>query len=83
VGGRGRDPIDGGGGSDRIKGGAGDDLLNGGAGRDCLEGGSGGDVLFTRDGRADAALCGSGSDTAIVDRHDRVRRCEHARGRHR
>jgi hypothetical protein len=46
-------------------------------------GGHGDDFLFTRDHSADTALCGSGRDSAVTDRRDRVRSCEHVRGRHR
>jgi Ca2+-binding RTX toxin-like protein len=80
VGGRARDVLDGGPGPDLLLGGRGADQLTGGAGRDTVRAGSGDDLVFTRDGFRDAALCGSGTDTALVDRRDRLRGCEHVRG---
>jgi hypothetical protein len=42
-----------------------------------------GDASWIFDHSADTALCGSGRDSAVTDRRDRVRSCEHVRGRHR
>jgi len=30
-----------------------------------------------RDGERDTVDCGSGTDTVVADRHDRLKRCEH------
>ena len=76
-------------GGDRLSGEAGDDRLEGGKGNDCLEGGPGrdriaagpgNDRIRARDGAADKIDCGPGNDTAIVDRLDRTRNCEHVKG---
>ena len=75
-GGPGDDLLEGGRGDDRLDGGPGSDELVGGIGADRLQGGSGRDRITTVDGTRDSVDCGSGRDTAIVDRHDRVRRCE-------
>jgi Ca2+-binding RTX toxin-like protein len=77
-GGTGNDVLSGGAGADVLSGGAGNDRLVGGPGRDRLSGGAGRDVLDARDHRGgDAVRCGSGRDTALVDRGDRVSRdCE-------
>jgi Ca2+-binding RTX toxin-like protein len=72
-------------GNDRLRGGAGADCLFGGGGRDHLDGGAGvdtydagdgRDTLVAVDGRAERVDCGSGRDTARVDRVDRVTGCE-------
>jgi hypothetical protein len=72
----GDDCMSGGRGHDRVGGGAGHDELIGGAGRDRLAGGADADRIAARGGGADAVRCGSGHDTAIVDRRDRTRGCE-------
>lgn len=64
-----RDVLDGRRGDDVLVGRPGDDRLLGGRGRDRLRGGPGADRLD----------CGPGRDVAIVDRRDRVRRCERVR----
>lgn len=64
------------GGNDRLAGGAGDDRLVGGAGRNVYSAGPGSDRILARNGVRDLIDCGSGRDTARVDRHDRVRACE-------
>ena len=90
-GGRGDDTVDGGRGDDALRGGPGDDRLNGGTGDDVLtddngtdrfSGGPGDDRIVARDRRGrhdarDGVDCGAGDDTALVDRNDVVRNCEH------
>jgi hypothetical protein len=67
-------------GADRLLGRAGRDCLKGGRGRDRLRGGRGTDLLKARDGARDLVDCGRGGpDRAVVDRRDRVRRCERVR----
>jgi hypothetical protein len=47
-----------------------------------MEGDAGDDTLSARDGARDRVDCGAGRrDTAIVDRRDRVIRCEFVRRR--
>jgi hypothetical protein len=46
-----------------------------------LAGGSGNDHISARDSVRDRVDCGSGRDTAVVNRSDRVRRCETVRRR--
>jgi Ca2+-binding RTX toxin-like protein len=79
VGGPCNDVLSGGAGSDSLAGRAGADALTGGSGRDVLDGGAGPDRLFARDGRRDLVRCGSGRDTALVDRIDVVVGCERTR----
>jgi Ca2+-binding RTX toxin-like protein len=76
-GGAGNDILFGGKGNDRLSGGAGDDTLIGGDGRDVIDGGAGNDTIKSRDGKRDTVRCGTGTDTARVDRIDRVSDCEH------
>ena len=84
-GGLGRDRLTGGFGNDRLRGGMRNDRLAGGPGNDTLEpgpgadavsGGPGNDTVSARDGVRERIDCGSGSDTARVDRRDRVIKCE-------
>jgi len=75
-GGTGKDRISGGAGNDRLHGSTGGDVLRGGPGRDRIDGGFGSDVIYARDGRNDVIDCGPGRDRAVVDRGDRLRRCE-------
>ena len=84
-GGPGNDGLFGGSGNDTLKGGPGNDYLSGGAGNDKLSGGSGknryfgrsgNDTINARNGNAELVNCGSGDDTAIVDRSDRTVGCE-------
>jgi hypothetical protein len=70
------DRLTGGAAAETIRGGAGNDRLSGGGGRDVLLGGRGRDLLKARDGERDRVDCGPGRDRAIVDKLDRVRRCE-------
>lgn len=73
----GRDMLHGGAGRDRLFGGRGNDRLVGGPGRDVLDGGPGRDVLDGRDlRRGDVLRCGTGRDTAWVDRGDVTVGCE-------
>jgi hypothetical protein len=46
-----------------------------------MRGGSGRDRLSARGSALDVVDCGPGNDVALVDRHDRVRRCERVRRR--
>nr|MBA2522243.1 hypothetical protein [Solirubrobacterales bacterium] len=76
----GADRIDGRSGRDCVIGGRGRDRLEGGPGHDRIRGQGGGDRISARDGLRDHVDCGVGrSDLAIVDRKDRVRRCETVR----
>ena len=59
-----------------LDGGTGEDYVDGRRGRDELLGGASVDVVRARDGRRDVVDCGQSIDFAIVDRMDRVRRCE-------
>ena len=72
-----RDSVRGEGGDDCLLGQRGRDRVDGGSGEDVLAGGRGADRLASRDGASDRVRCGSGDDVAKVDRHDRVRGCEH------
>lgn len=76
VGGGGGDVIAGGAGNDRLSGQSGADRISGGPGRDRIKGGTGNDRIRSRDGRRDRVNCGSGRDSAVVDRGDRVAHCE-------
>jgi uncharacterized repeat protein (TIGR01451 family) len=76
-GGAGNDTLSGGAGNDHLDGGPGNDKLTGGSGRDHITGGSGNDTINARDHARDTIDCGPGTDTAIVDRVDSVRHCEH------
>jgi Ca2+-binding RTX toxin-like protein len=81
---RGRDLVRGGARDDSLEGGPGNDRLIGGAGLDALGGGAGADRLEAREDRSageqprkDRVDCGAGRrDRAVVDRRDRVTRCE-------
>jgi Ca2+-binding RTX toxin-like protein len=84
-GGRGPDSVQGEQGADRLRGGPGPDLLQGGdgddrlragRGNDSLTGGAGDDLIRARLGGSDAIRCGSGTDTVVIDRHERLRGCE-------
>jgi hypothetical protein len=72
----GNDRIDGKAGNDKVYGDGGNDTLVGGAGRDGIFGGTGNDRLSSVDGARDIVDCGSGKDTATVDRFDVARGCE-------
>jgi lysophospholipase L1-like esterase len=76
----GNDVIRGLAGRDRLFGRGGNDALRGGPGRDRLIGGPGNDVLWSRDGRRDFVLCGTGRDRVLADRLDRLSEsCESVR----
>lgn len=66
----GNDRINGRGGHDLVYAGPGDDRVTGGGGRDTLYGNDGADRLATRDGKADKAHGGAGTDSASIDRRD-------------
>lgn len=67
---------------DRVSGGRGDDFIEGGPGRDVLLGGAGDDLINAKKGtlsnlsNRDRVDCGPGEDAAVLNRGDRVRRCE-------
>lgn len=79
----GKDRMGGGSGSDRVDGGAGNDLIDdqrlGGAGKDRLVGGTGADRVRAADASNDSVDCGTGRDTALLDRTDRQRLCDGVR----
>ena len=75
-GGSGHDRLLGEGGNDRLFGGPSRDLVRGESGNDHPSGGVGKDRILARDWRREVVDCGAGRDVAIVDRHDRRRRCE-------
>jgi Ca2+-binding RTX toxin-like protein len=84
-GGRGKDSLKGGAGNDTLDGGADPDTLDGGAGNDKLNGrggknkykaGAGRDTVSARNGIRETVDCGSGKDSATVDRRDSVKGCE-------
>lgn len=71
-GGSGRDRLEGNSGKDVLEGGSSNDTLIGNGGADDLDGGSGNDRIEARDGVRDVVYCGSGTDTVIADRKDRI-----------
>ncbi len=76
----GRDRMRGLDGADGLLGGGGGDRLDGGAGKDRLVGELGNDRIRAADGERDRVSCGPGErDRAVVDRRDRVSRCEDVR----
>jgi Tol biopolymer transport system component len=77
----GDDCLDGGPGRDTLNGGAGNDRLVGGSGANRYSGGPGNDTLSAANRLRETVDCGSGRDTATVDRRDRVRGCERVRRR--
>ncbi len=68
----GNDDCYGGSGADEIYCGYGNDRIDGGFGTDVLFGGPGNDTIATADGQFDRVNCGTGNDTAYVDRQDAV-----------
>jgi Tol biopolymer transport system component len=75
-----RDCLFGGSGRDRLRGGPDRDHVLGGEGRDRIAAGSGNDRVLARGQARDTIDCGPGRrDVALVDRHDRTRRCERVR----
>jgi Ca2+-binding RTX toxin-like protein len=84
VGGPSNDRLRGGSGPDILAGAAGDDLLSGKGGNDRFGAGAGDDRIKARHNDADHSIeCGSGDDSAEIDRHvdPRPVRCERVRGR--
>jgi hypothetical protein len=59
-------------GKDEVRAGKGRDRVFGGRGEDQLYGGGGNDTMNTKDAYKDNVNCGLGTDTAYVNRHDRV-----------
>ena len=59
-------------GQDEVRAGNGRDRVFGGRGQDQLYGGGGNDTMNAQDGYKDDVNCGLGTDTAYVDRLDRV-----------
>jgi len=59
-------------GQDEVRAGNGRDRVFGGRGLDELYGGGGNDTMNARDGYEDNVNCGLGTDTAYVDRRDRL-----------
>jgi hypothetical protein len=59
-------------GQDEVRAGNGRDRVFGGRGRDHLYGGGGNDTMNAQDGYKDNVNCGLGTDTAYVDKRDRV-----------
>jgi Ca2+-binding RTX toxin-like protein len=55
-----------------VVGGSSDDALTGGPGANVIEGGPGNDAIAIRDGSADIATCGDGSDTVVADGQDAI-----------
>ena len=79
IGNDGNDVLLGGKGNDRLFGNAGRDVLDGGPGLDRVDAGAGNDTVRTRDGSVDVVLCGSGVDTVVADKRDKLTGCEHVR----
>jgi hypothetical protein len=77
----GDDCLFGGRGRDTLIGADGDDRLVGGKGRDGVSGGAGKDTILAADRWRDTIDCGSGRDSVVVDRRDRIRHCERVRVR--
>lgn len=70
------------GGNDRLKGLAGDDCLNGGKGKDRMVAGAGNDTISARDGQRDVIRCGTGTDTVVADKRDKIAKdCERRKRR--
>src|SRR5919112_1683008 len=68
-------------GQDEVRAGNGRDRVFGGRGEDQLYGGGGNDTMNARDGYKDNVNCGFGTDTAYVDKLDRVNEdCENVFG---
>lgn len=76
VGADGNDTIDGGAGNDVLRGEAGADSIEGGSGLDTIDAGVGDDSVQIRDGLADSADCGDGSDSLTGDPIDSRPNCE-------
>jgi Tol biopolymer transport system component len=78
-GGKGNDTLTGDTGNDTLVGGAGNDKLTGGGGKNKYSAGPGADVVNAVNGKAEVVDCGSGKDTARVDKRDKARGCEKVR----
>lgn len=74
--GAGNDQLVGDVGDDQLFGEAGDDLLQGALGADTVVAGAGNDTVRVRDGEADRAECGEGTDSAQADGADVLDACE-------
>lgn len=73
----GNDCLISGGGADKISGGQGNDHLYPGGGRDRISGGAGDDKIFAVDNRRDTINCGTGTDSVVANKRDRVaKNCE-------
>ena len=77
----GNDRLTGGDGSDRLSGNAGNDRLTGGGGRNRYFGGAGRDTINSANFVPEKVSCGSGRDSVIADRMDRLSGCEKVRRR--
>ncbi|HEX4735878.1 MAG TPA: hypothetical protein VH247_15825 [Thermoleophilaceae bacterium] len=75
-GGDGNDKLSGGSGNDTLSGGNGNDTISGGQGTNKASGGAGSDTINVADGKKETVNCGSGRDTARVDKRDVVKGCE-------
>lgn len=75
----GSDCLEGGAGNDTLVGGAGNDKLYGDRGRNRYDAGAGSDFVHAVNGVRETIKCGPGNDTALVDRVDVTRGCEHVR----
>jgi Tol biopolymer transport system component len=76
---QGNDTLKGGKGNDALVGGAGNDKLTGGGGKNKYSAGPGADTVNAVNGKAEVVDCGSGRDSARVDKRDKVRGCEKVR----
>ena len=74
--GGGNDQVIGDAGDDQLVAEGGDDTLQGGAGSDTADAGAGNDDVRVRDGAADRALCGEGSDKVQSEEADQLDACE-------
>jgi Ca2+-binding RTX toxin-like protein len=79
TGGPGNDRLRGGAGNDDLLGGNGDDSITGLSGRNVYRGGGGDDSIDAANGVSELVACGSGDDTAKVDRRDTPVGCERIR----
>lgn len=76
LGGPGNDRLVGGPGNDTLNGGVGNDTLTPGPGADVIDAGAGNDVIVARDRVRETIRCGTGVDSATVDRTDVTIGCE-------
>jgi len=80
-GGAGNDTLDGGAGNDRLVGGAGNDKITAGSGTNTISAGAGNDTVNAKNGKKESVDCGSGKDTATVDKRDKTKGCEKVKKR--